>query len=137
MKRSPLKRGKKRLERRTPVSRGGPLVRKTALKRRPISPASPAQRAKIKGKRCVHCPRPACDPMHVCPRGRGGCDAPLCVVPGCRRCHRAFDEGKLDLMGDLVQHFKPELAHALLHMTPIALVARLTGCTVVLHRRSP
>jgi hypothetical protein len=137
MKRSPLNRDSP-LARGTPIAaRQRPLARRTAPKRRAISPASPAQRAKVKGQRCVHCTRPACDPMHLCPRGQGGCDDPLCVVPGCRRCHRLFDEGKLDLLGDLVRRFKPELAHALLHMTPIALVERLTGCTVVLHKRSP
>lgn len=137
MRPSPLRRVTPlELERSAPLSPPDhPLARRTPLKQRAISPASPAQRAKVKGARCVHCPRPARDPMHLCPRGKGGCDDPLCVVPGCRRCHRLFDEGELDLLGDLVRRFKPELAHALLHLTPIALVERLTGCTVVLRPR--
>lgn len=133
MKRAPLNRRQKWLERRAPLPRRRyALARRTALKRRPISPASPAQRAKVKGELCVHCKHLACDPMHLCPRGRGGCDDPLCVVPGCRHCHRRFDAGKLDLLPDLVGRFKAEIAHAQLHMDPISLLERLTGCTVVL-----
>jgi hypothetical protein len=133
VKRSAIGPGKKALARGTTFkARQQPIARRTALKRRPISPASKAQRAKVKGARCVHCKLPARDPMHLCPRSRGGCDDPLCVVPGCRRCHRLFDEGKLDLMRDLVRGFRAELAHAQLHMSPIALVERLTGCRVVL-----
>lgn len=119
----------------TPLRRDTPLRRRAELKRAPFSPASPAQRAKVRGQRCVHCGRPATDPMHVWKRGRGGCDDPLCVVPGCRRCHRAFDRGELDLLGDLVKRYKPEIAHALMHADPVSLLARLTGCEVVLRRR--
>jgi hypothetical protein len=111
------------------------LARRTARKRRPISPASPAQKAKIAGARCVHCGAPATDPMHLWPRDLGGCDDPSCVLPGCRACHRAFDEGALDLLADLVRHHKAEIAHAQLHTDPISLLERLTGCEVVLHAR--
>jgi hypothetical protein len=138
VKRSPINRGTALLKRTAlkrsakPLTRTQELVRRTPLKRAPFSPASPAQRAKIKGQRCVHCGRPATDPMHLWPRGKGGCDDPQCVVPGCRSCHRLFDAGALDVLADLVRDFKPEIAHAQLHTDPVSLLARLTGCEVVL-----
>jgi hypothetical protein len=140
MKRSPINRGATRLRRSPlassdiPLARHEALVRRTPLKRVPFSPASPAQRAKVKGEPCIHCRRRATDPMHLCPRGRGGCDDPLCVVPGCRRCHRLFDKGQLDLLPDLVRKFRAEIAHAQMHMDPISLLERLTGCEVVLRK---
>ncbi len=143
MKRSPIKRGTRPLKRTgltrsiVALTREKPLVRRTPLKRAPFSPASPAQRAKVEDQRCVQCNKPATDPMHLWPRGRGGCDDPLCVVPGCRSCHRLFDAGKLNLLPDLVRHFKPELAHALLHSDPISLLERLAACEVVLRARTP
>jgi hypothetical protein len=97
-------------------------------RRRPISPASPAQRAKVnaEGIVCVGCRRPqsewlALDPAHVVDRSRGGCDSPLCVVPLCRAgdgsgCHHEYDEGDLDLLKLLEPHFREEQAHAVLHL---------------------
>jgi hypothetical protein len=138
MKRSALNPGEKRLLRRTPMQpRKKSLARRTRLKPKAISPASAAQRSKVKGAPCVHCNEPACDPMHLCPRALGGCDDPLCVLPGCRKCHRAFDEGKLDLLADLVGRFKAEIAHAQMHMDPVSLLERLSSCEVVLKERRP
>lgn len=54
--------------------------------------------------------------MHVTDRSLGGCDDALCVVAGCRDCHRAYDEGTLDALPVLEKVARPELAHALLHL---------------------
>jgi hypothetical protein len=89
--------------------------------------ASPAQRAKVKNEPCIVCGQGPCDPMHVCARGQGGCDEPLCVVPGCRRCHRLYDTGKLDLLPYLEPHYRPELAHALEHLGLVGLYRRVTN----------
>lgn len=87
--------------------------------------ASPVQREKVKGMACVGCGAmqnewTIIDPMHLCARGMGGCDDPLCVVPGCRTatggCHPAFDEGELDLIAKLEPAHRAEVAHAVMHL---------------------
>jgi hypothetical protein len=118
---------------------------KGAKRRRPLKQGrgfavTKAQRAKVRGLPCVGCGRGASeyvaiDPMHVWPRGKGGCDHLLCVVPGCREaggagCHRLFDEGKLDLLPRLVElGYFTELAHVISehHVSPLTLVEHVTG----------
>jgi hypothetical protein len=99
-------------------SRGSTLQRSNGFE------ASPAQRKKVKGLACVGCGKEAggawaIDPMHVWPRGKSGCDDPVCVLPGCRNvytgegCHRAFDQGELDLLPRLAgsEAWAKEQAH--------------------------
>ncbi len=104
-------------------------------KRRPVSPASTAQRAKRTAS-IVSGETRGLDPAHICPRSLGGCDHPDCVVPLTRAEHRAFDEAdprtgkRLDLLPYLVAHgCHAELAHALEHYRCdlIALLERVTG----------
>ena len=137
MRSGPLKR-KAALSRTTPLPpREKPIARQSRRRRRrSISQASPAQRAKIKGKLCVHCGEPATTPMHLWPRGLGGCDDPLCVLPACWDCHRLYDDGKLALFERLVERHIAEIAHALLHTGPISLLERLTASEVVLIPRA-
>ena len=73
------------------------------------------------------CGRRPVDPAHVVPRSLGGCDAADCVVPLCRRCHRRFDRGVLDLLPRLEPRHRRELAHALCHMSLLRLIERVTG----------
>jgi hypothetical protein len=61
------------------------------------------------------------------PRSLGGCDEPDCVVPLCRRCHRAYDRGELDLLPHLEPRFRAELAHTLAHLPLIGVLIRVTG----------
>ena len=99
------------LERRTELQRRTPLARKPLapapvslpppsdvphytttgairpVKRRAVSPASKAQRAKVRDRPCIVCGASDCDPAHVVSRAQGGCDHPDCVVPLYRRCH--------------------------------------------------
>lgn len=125
---------------RVPLNRHSELPRSSSLKRgKPkrsgFTPTSKEQREKVKGAQCLGCGDcdvfggARIDPAHLCARAHGGCDDPLCVVPLCRRCHREFDDGDLDLLPDLVQVYVPELAHALEHYNGdlIALLQRLTG----------
>ena len=81
------------------------------------------------GLACLVCgARAGADPAHIAPRSRGGCDHPDCVVPLCRfRCHRAFDDGRLDLLLHLEPRHRAELAHALQHLGLIELLERLTA----------
>ena len=66
------------------------------------------------------------DPAHLIPRSMGGCGDPLCVVPLCRGCHRAYDLGRLDL---LLPHLEPgwraQLAHAVGHVGLIGALRRI------------
>jgi hypothetical protein len=131
------------LQRSTPLNRSAgmqrssALARKTAPKRHAISPASPAQREKIKDKQCVVCGAAVTTPMHLWPRGKGGCDDPLCVLPACWACHRAYDTNKLDLLPHIVKHHLAEIAHAHLHAPPVAVLERLTASKVILRSRLP
>ena len=102
-------------------------MRRTPLTRKPFSPASEAQRAKVAGQGCLVCGRRPADPAHLVPRSLGGCDEPDCVVPLCRPCHRAYDRGELDLSSHLEPRWRGELAHALLRMGLFRLLRRVTG----------
>ena len=67
------------------------------------------------------------DPAHLVARSQGGCDHPDCVVPLCRACHRAFDDGALELLPYLEPRYRRELAHGLRHLSLVDLVRRLGG----------
>lgn len=91
--------------------------------------ASPEQRKKVKGQVCAACwGGPPCDPAHLCSRAAGGCDHPDCVIPLCRRCHRMFDEGNLDLEGVLaLPAFRVERGHMAKHLSFALCLKRLRG----------
>lgn len=107
------------------------LLTTTPRAQRPISPASTAQRLKRDLGACIVTGATTnVDPAHLCPRGKGGCDDPLCVVPLARDVHRAFDDGQVDLMPYLCSSdYTAELQHALGHYRGnlLALLQRLTG----------
>jgi hypothetical protein len=92
-----------------------------------VSPASPAQRARVTGQACLVCGGRPVDPAHLVPRSLGGCDEPECVVPLDRRCHRAYDRGELDLLSHLEPSYRAELAHGMLHLGLMRLLRRVTG----------
>jgi 5-methylcytosine-specific restriction endonuclease McrA len=102
-------------------------VRRTPLRRKPFSPTSEEQRAKVAGTACLVCGRRPVDRAHLVPRSLGGCDHPDCVAPLCRPCHRAYDRGELDLLSHLEPRFRAELAHGLLHLGLLRLLRRVTG----------
>jgi len=90
---------------RTPLRRRAPLRAKTKLRRsKPLErtasmAATDAQRAAVAGRTCIVCGADRrIDSAHLIPRSLGGCGDALCVVPACRRCHRAYDRGELDLL---------------------------------------
>ena len=108
--------------------------RRRSLKRGRGFAVAKAQRDKVKLLPCAYCGRDGddlyvlIDPAHLWPRGKGGCDDPLCVVPLCREHHQAFDLGSLELLPSLVSRgYFPEMAHAITHgVSPTELVRRLT-----------
>jgi hypothetical protein len=143
MKRTELHRSPDKLrafQQRARASSAQSLNRGTAFRgrRKPISPASKAQRDRVAGRACLVCGQAqsewvAVDPAHLWPRGRGGCGSDLCVVPLCRTfdggCHRLFDDGRLDVLPYLAGRYTPELCHALEHAEGnlLGLLQRLTG----------
>jgi hypothetical protein len=95
MKRTSLRR-RASLRARKPLRRTKPLGRTASLA------ATERQRAAVAGRPCIVCgAERGIDPAHLIPRSLGGCGDALCVVPACRPCHRAYDEGRLDLLPDL------------------------------------
>lgn len=100
------------------------------MKRGGISPASRAQRAKVREALSVVSSRPGCDPAHLWPRSKGGCNHPDCVVALTRDEHDAFDRGQLDILPSLIaRECWDEMAHPISvhHVSPQRLVERLTG----------
>ena len=83
MKRSQLGAGRKSLDRGSTFASRGDGLKRTPSPARPraISPASAEQREAVRWRSCLVCARTPVDPMHVVPRGMGGCSDALCVVP--------------------------------------------------------
>lgn len=136
-------RGRKSSARALRVSAQAYAATPKASRRQAISPASPAQREAVNGRACVSCGTTASeyvavDPAHVFPRGRGGCEDPLCVVPLCRNlfnggCHAAYDEGRLDLLAVFVtgwERWREHFAHALTHSMPVELLERMANARI-------
>lgn len=78
--------------------------------------ASRAQREAVKGKDCAYCGRPGVDPAHIIDRSLGGCEDRLCVLPICRSCHRAYDEGQLNLLPLVKGYYPEQWQHAVAHV---------------------
>ena len=119
---------------RTPLRRRAPLRAKTKLRRsKPLErtgsmAATDAQRAAVAGRTCIVCGSDRrIDPAHLIPRSLGGCGDALCVVPACRRCHRAYDRGELDLLPHLEPGWRAQLAHAVGHVGLIGALRRISG----------
>jgi hypothetical protein len=125
MKRTPLRRRAK-LRARKPLRRTKPLHSTASLA------ATDVQRAAVAGRPCIVCGSDRrIDPAHLIPRSLGGGGDPLCVVPLCRTpCHRAYDEGRLDLLPYLEPAWRAQLAHAVGHvglMGALRRIARAPG----------
>jgi hypothetical protein len=147
VKTSRLKAGAKSVERRsTFAAEPKPLERKSELKRhaepadgaprksfdrpRPISPASPAQRERIRGRVCcvTDCFAEFVHPAHLIDRSLGGDDDPRAVVPLCPPHHREYDDDKtLDLLPHLEPHFRVELAYAVELVGLVTALERITN----------
>jgi len=122
VKRTPLRR-RTRLRNRTT------LKRRTPLRSSPSMAASEAQRAAVAGRACIVCGTTRrIDPAHLIPRSLGGCGDALCVVPLCRSvCHRAYDQGRLDLLPYLEPAWRAQVAHAVGHVGLIGALRRVSG----------
>jgi hypothetical protein len=120
--------------------------RKNPRRPRPISPASPAQRAYVKATGfCMACGAEQSEYVrltfaHFWARGRGGCDSPLCggvlcVRPGGTGCHDRQERGELDLLAIIVDGpnwdaYRERFQHALEHARPVELIEKLAAARV-------
>jgi len=79
--------------------------------------ATDAQRAAVAGRPCNVCGATSrVDPAHIIPMSLGGCGSASCVTALCRRCHRAYDAGELDLLPYLEPAWRAQVAHAVGHV---------------------
>jgi hypothetical protein len=130
------------MERHAPLERRAPLARGTGLRRdtpntreavrrnarRQVSPASAAQRAKVRHKACIRCDADGpCHPAHLIDRSLGGDDDPRAVVPLCPACHRDYDEGRCSLLEHLEPDYRAELAYAVELVGLLAALRRITN----------
>jgi hypothetical protein len=121
MKRTPLRR-------RVSLRAKTKLRRTTALQRTASMAATDGQRAAVAGRTCIVCrSNRQIDPAHLISRSLGGCGDRLCVVPLCRRCHRAYDRGELDLLPHLEPGWRAQLAHAVGHVGLMGALRRTSG----------
>lgn len=129
VKRTPLTPGIKSLERGGTFAAPPTGLQRTSTprRRRPVSPASPGQRAKIHGRACIVCAQGPCHPAHVIDRSLGGGDDPLAVVPLCPTHHREYDDGFLSLLEHLEPHHRDELAHAVQTFGLLRTLERVTN----------
>ena len=82
--------------------------------------------AAVAGRPCTVCGAThRIDPAHLIP-GRSAGAATL-VLPLCRRCHRAYDNGELDLLPHLEPAWRAQLAHAVGHVGLIGALRRISG----------
>jgi hypothetical protein len=116
------------LRRRAPLRAKKPLRRSKPLAPTPSMAASERQRAAVAGRTCIVCGTDRrIDPAHLIPRSLGGCGDAACCVPLCRRHHRAYDRGELDLLPYLEPGWRAQLAHAVGHVGLIGALRRISG----------
>ena len=87
----------------------------------------PRAAQRVRDETCIVCARKPVDPAHIVPRGLGGCDDELCVVPLCRSHHRLYDDGTFDLLPYLEPHFREEQMHAVGHVGIARALVRVTN----------
>ena len=117
-----------RMRRRARLRAKAQLQRSKPLQRTASMAASERQRAAVAERTCIVCDADKrIDPADLIPRSLGGCGDALCVVPLCRRCHRAYDRGELDLVPFLEPAWRAQLAHAVGHMGLIGALWRVSG----------
>lgn len=98
-------------------------------KRRAISPASPAQRAKVADRACIRCGRGPCHPAHLIDRSLTtvGQDDALAVIPLCPDCHRQYDDEHLDIAAYLEPYWREEVAFAVVRIGFFPTLRRITN----------
>ncbi len=89
---------------------------------------STRQREAVTDKACAVCCSMPCDPAHLIDKSLAtDLGDPLAVIPLCRRCHRAYDEGGLDLLPYLEPRYRAELAFAVERVGLLTTLQRVTN----------
>lgn len=102
----------------------------SAPRRRAVSPATPAQRARAKAMGCVVSgAQEGVDPAHVISRSMTteGQDEPLAIVGLRRDFHRAYDEDSFDLLPYLTGRHDDAVAFAVERVGLITALERITN----------
>lgn len=109
----------------------GPRRSKPKRRGGAISPATPAQRERVKDRACIVCAAHPSDPAHLIDRSLapGAGDTTVMVVPLCRPCHRDYDEGSLDLLPYLEPHWRDAIAIAVEELGLLRTLKRITKST--------
>jgi hypothetical protein len=114
------------------------LKRKAPLRRRtPLGHCTPGQQQRVRGLACIVCGEytGCCHPAHVIDRAivsREAADDERAVVPLCFPDHRAYDDGRLDLLPYLEPGWRDSLEWA---VGAVGLLRAL--CRVTNHRWVP
>jgi hypothetical protein len=90
------------------------------LRRRLVNPPSEAERRKVAGRPCLVCARRPVDPVDLGPVRLAGATMPIASCR-CAGAARAYDRGELDVLPHLDAGYRVELAHALRHVSLLAL----------------
>jgi hypothetical protein len=86
------------------------------------------QQEAVRDKACIVCTASPCDPAHLIDKSLAtDLGDPRAVVPLCRRCHRAYDEGGLDLLPYLEPRWRVELAFAVERVGLLSTLQRVTN----------
>jgi hypothetical protein len=117
--------------RRSTTSKAG----RPRLRSRAISPATAAQRARVKDRACIVYDPAGCwcdgpiQPAHLIDRSLAPAagDHPLAVVPLCARHHALYDDHKLDLSPYLEPHWRDSVAWAVEAVGLFGALKRITG----------
>jgi hypothetical protein len=119
--------------------RPGELQRKTALargngprRRSPLGHCTPEQRERVRGVACIVCGEysGSCHPAHVIDRAtvsQEAADDVRAVVALCFPDHRAYDEGRLDLLPYLEPHWRDSLEWAVRAVGLLRALRRITN----------
>ena len=94
-----------------------------------MTPASKAQREKVRDQTCIHCNTRPVDPAHLIPRSllTKGQEEPEAVIALCRSCHREYDQGQLDILPSLERFCRQELAYAVERFGLLRTLSRTTN----------
>lgn len=97
-------------------------------RRRAISPATPQQRSKVAGSRCMVCHASEVHPAHLIDRSLAPSagDDPRAVVPLCPVHHREYDDGPLDLSPYLEPRYREQAAWAVEAVGLFSALRRIT-----------
>lgn len=103
--------------------------RNSTPKRRAVSPATPAQRERVKDRGCLVCGDRPVDPTHLIDRSLCPAvgDDPRIVIPLCRAHHREYDEGNLSVLEHLEPTHREELGFAVWAFGLISTLERTTN----------